>query len=57
VRIAAVRTALANAERARGTGRRSVLDALGGQLTLDAARSSDSKKVLALQAAVRALAR
>ena len=56
-RITAARTALANAERASGGARRSALNALAGQLTQDAARSSDSKKVLALQAAVRDLAR
>src|ERR1041385_1392094 len=56
-RVTAARTALANAERASGRARRSALNALAGQLTQDAARSSDSKKVLALQAAVRDLAR
>jgi len=56
-RIAATRTALASAERASGQRRRSALTTLAGQLDRDAGRSSESRKVLALGAVVRELAR
>jgi len=56
-RLAAVRTALTNAERARGTARRTALNTLATQLNRDATGSSDSRKVLAVASVVRELAR
>jgi len=53
-RIGATRTMLASAER---TTSRRALTSLATQLDQDATRSRDAKRVLALAAAVRALAR
>jgi hypothetical protein len=55
-RVAAVRAALAGAERAGGAGRRAALARLAAQVDADAARSPDAAKVRTLAAAVRALA-
>ncbi|HEX5726477.1 MAG TPA: hypothetical protein VFX98_13470 [Longimicrobiaceae bacterium] len=55
-RIAAVRQALASAERATGARRRTALNALATQLDRDAARADDAEKVRTLAAAVRELA-
>ena len=56
-RLAAVRTALTNAEHAQGGARRSALNSLATQLTRDASSSPDSRKVLAVASVVRELAR
>jgi hypothetical protein len=56
-RLAAIRTALTNAERAQGAGRRSALNSLASQLNRDATSSPDSRKVLAVASVVRELAR
>jgi hypothetical protein len=55
-RLAAVRTALADAERASGAGRRDALARLAGSLDSDTAGSSDAGKVRMLAEAVRSLA-
>jgi hypothetical protein len=55
-RIAAVRAALAGAERQAGPARRDALTALAGQLDGDAVGSADQTKVRMLAAAVRDLA-
>jgi hypothetical protein len=56
-RIAAVRQALADAERATGSARRDPLTSLAATLDADAAASSDAAKVRTLAGAVRDLAR
>ena len=56
-RIGTARTALANAERATGAGRRTALTTLATQLDRDAATSTDGAKVRALTGVVRELAR
>ena len=56
-RLSAVRTALADAERATGGKRRSALNSLAAQLNRDAAGSSDARKVMAVAAVARELAR
>jgi hypothetical protein len=55
-RIAAVRAALAGAERQAGTARRDALTQLAGQLDGDAATAADQAKIRTLAAAVRDLA-
>jgi hypothetical protein len=55
-RIAAVRTALTSAEKARGAARTSALRALAGRLAADANGSSDAAKVTMLRDAVTELA-
>jgi len=55
-RLAAVREALAGAERAGGTARRDALTALAAQLDADAARSPDAAKVRRLVDTARELA-
>jgi hypothetical protein len=55
-RVAAVRTALARAERQAGTARKNALTALAGQLDGDAASASDQARVRTLAAEVRDLA-
>jgi hypothetical protein len=52
-RVGAARTALANAERVRGVGRRTALTALATQLDRDAAGAADAVKVRSLAAVVR----
>jgi LVIVD repeat-containing protein len=54
--LASTRTALANAERASGTGRRTALTTLASQLNTAAAASSDQKKVRMLASTVSELA-
>jgi hypothetical protein len=54
-RITAVRSELANAEKASGVARRTALDALAKSLTADATNSSDRAKVQLLVAAVQEL--
>src|SRR4029077_4368810 len=54
--IASTRTALANAERASGNGRRTALTTLASQLNTAAAASSDQKKVKMLASAITDLA-
>jgi hypothetical protein len=56
-RLAAVRRALTDAERAKGTARRSALNTLATQLNREATSSSDSRKVLDVASVVRDLAR
>ncbi len=56
-RISAVRAALADGERATGASRKRALTALATQLNRDAAASGDARKVLALAAVTRELAR
>ena len=56
-RISAVRSSLTSAERASGASRKNALNALATQLDRDAAGSSDSKKVMAVAAVARELAR
>jgi hypothetical protein len=55
-RVAAVRQALAGAERATGTARRTALTALAGELDRDAGSSRDAAKVRMLAGSVRDLA-
>ncbi|HKI94280.1 MAG TPA: hypothetical protein VJ992_03210 [Gemmatimonadales bacterium] len=55
-RIAAVRSALAKAERMTGAAQRSALSALSAELKSDAASSSDRGKVITLMGEVDALA-
>ena len=55
-RVAAVRAALAGAERVSGTSRRDALTQLAGQLDGDAAASSHQAKVKMLAGEVRQLA-
>jgi len=55
-RIAAVRAALATAERATGAARRTALTALAASLTRDASSSRDAAKVRMLAGSVRDLA-
>ncbi len=55
-RLAAVRQALANAERASGSARTSTLNALASELQRDASSSRDAAKVRTLAETVRALA-
>jgi hypothetical protein len=55
-RIKAIRSSLAQAEMASGTGRSSALNQLAGQLDGDAGRSGDAAKVRKLSATVRDLA-
>jgi hypothetical protein len=54
-RLAAVRTALAGAEKATGARRRTALTTLAGQIDADAGASSDGAKVRMLASAVRDL--
>jgi len=56
-RITAVRSELANAEKASGTARNSALTALAKQLTTEAMTSSDRAKVQMLVTALGELAR
>ncbi len=56
-RLAAVRSALASAEKASGGARSSALSALATQLDGDASGSSDAAKVRLLAGAVRDLAK
>ena len=55
-RIAAIRSALAEAERQSGQSRRSALEGLAGQLDGDARNARDGAKVRVLAESVRALA-
>ena len=55
-RLAEVREALASAEGASGSARRSALTALAGELDGEAGRSMDTAKVRMLAEAVRGLA-
>jgi hypothetical protein len=55
-RVAAVRQALAGAERATGTARRTALTALAGELDRDAGSSRDAAKVRMLAGSMRDLA-
>ena len=54
-RVTAVRAALASAERASGTARRTALNTLAGQLDRDAAGAVDGAKVRAVAGVVREL--
>ena len=54
-RITAVRAALATAERASGTARRTALNTIAGQLDRDAAGAADGAKVRAVAGVVREL--
>jgi hypothetical protein len=56
-RIAAVRTALANAEKTSGAARRTALTTLAGQLDRDAAGAADGAKVRTVAGVVRELSR
>jgi hypothetical protein len=56
-RIAAVRTALANAEKVSGAARRTALTTLAGQLDRDAAGAADGAKVRTVAGVVRELSR
>ena len=54
-RTAAIASALNDAERMSGAGRRSALDVLAGQLYADASGAADASRVRAMADAVKAL--